>query len=254
MELSPNTPLCWLDPASTALYIRQAEQEYTKAFVNACFYKDWAEASFSLRAWEGLGSVLRIMPTPEQSRLVYFLAQFFSYFVSPNIELNSVSLQENEVILKTSIPEQGFPEIAKYLSACVTYIPCFTKNRNMTCSWQGDLFKIHFFNQQESIFDTSTTRTHITPELMNSLLEDFKKKEELLILREKTLLQKEEHIKEKEKELALEKKKQEKQLKNSLLDSFGQLFNLSKSAKLNTKKTKIKKKKNNTNQFSFDLD
>lgn len=254
VELSPNAPLSWLDSAHTALYIKQAEKEYRKVFANSSFYQDWAEASFSLRAWEGLDSVLRIMPTPEPERLAYFLAQFFSYFVSPSMEVNSLPLEGEKVLLKTSVSEKSLPEIAKYLSACIAYIPCFNKNSNVSCTWEGDLLQIHFFNQQATIFETSVAKTHITPELMNSLLEDFKKKEELLIIREKALLKKEKSLEEQEKTLLLKQQKRERQLKNSLLNAFGQLFNLSKKSKINSKNKKPIKGENNMDQFSFDLD
>lgn len=249
LDFSPSAPLRWLNPASTALYIQQAEKEYLKTFGNSSFYKDWAEASFSLRAWEGLDSVLRIMPTPEPERLAYFLAQFFSYFISPSMELNNSSFKEDTTELTTSVSEKSLPEIAKYLSACIAHIPCFTKNSNVTCVWEDSLLQIHSFNQQATIFETSVAKTHITPELMNSLLEDFKKKEELLILREKFLLKK-------EKDFLLKEKQREKQLKNNLLNSVSQLFNISKFSKVDGKlKTKIvKSKKYNAEQFSFDLD
>ncbi|MBE8221175.1 MAG: hypothetical protein HAW60_00420 [Bdellovibrionales bacterium] len=240
IEINKNLPLSWINTKNTSLYIKQAEKEYLKVFPNSFFYQDWAEASFSLRAWDGLGSVLRIMPMPDPERLAYFLAQFFSYFISPQIEVKSLSLGEKSEF-KTFISEKSFPEIAKYLSACITYIPCFNKNSNVSCTWEGDILRVNFFNQQPSIFDNQISKTHITPELMNSLLEDFKKKEELLIIREKDLLKQEKNL-----------KKQEKLLQNNLLSSFSKLFNLSKNVKTNSKK--IINTKNSIEQFSFDLD
>lgn len=254
-EFSPNSPLGWFDPVAASIYISQAETEYAKVYGGSLFYKDWAEASFSLRAWEGLDSVLRVMPSPEPDRLTYFLAQFFSYFISPSLNLTSLSSEEEQVKIETSISETAFPEVAKYLTACISYIPCFTKNSSVDCSWLGNTLQLKFLNQQSTIFDAAASRTHITPELMSSLLEDFKKKEELLIVREKFLLKKEKVLEKRENDFLLSKKKREKQLKTGLLSSFSQLFKMSLKSSLKAKKVKIKTRKNNiSDQFSFDID
>lgn len=160
----------WMEAEEMESFLALAEQLF-QLVSESDFIQKMAHSVPELRAWGLLDSVLRMMPRPQD--ILSQPERFLSYFISPQPPVEN--LQRNEKLLEMDVPihSDQYPYLTHYLRCAFETLPVFSGQAPAECEWKGMHFKILWSRDQESIFQQVDVGRHISPELLQSVVDSL---------------------------------------------------------------------------------
>lgn len=185
-------PSSWLDADSVEQFLEATESRLAHKFPNEELMSLVGHASFNLKSWGVLDSVLRMMQKPQD---IYLQPQrFLSYFVSPDVALHSLVSTSNSAKFDVVITSQEYPMITHYLSAALESLPQFIGKSLASVNWNHDKVVISWqeTDSQQELIQKNSEEAFVHPQLLNSIVQsleetqnELEKKNEELIKKEK---------------------------------------------------------------------
>lgn len=125
-----------------------------------------------IRAWGVLDSVLRMMPRPQE--IFNQPERFLSHFISPEPPIENLRRDEASIAFDLPLPAEQYPHVTAYLKAAFESLPVYVGQNPATCEWAGIHLKLNWSESQASIFETDPGH-QISPQLMESVIDELQK-------------------------------------------------------------------------------
>lgn len=125
-----------------------------------------------IRAWGVLDSVLRMMPRPQE--IFNQPERFLSHFISPEPPIENLRRDESSVSFDLPLPAEQYPHVTTYLKAAFESLPVYVGQNPATCEWTGIRLKLNWSESQTSIFEMDPGH-QISPQLMQSVIDELQK-------------------------------------------------------------------------------
>lgn len=164
-------PSSWLEAKKLEEFMHQLDLKFSSLVDDESFYTKIGSNSYELKSWGVLDSVLRMVQRPED---IYSQPQrFISYFVSPAPPIGNVQKIEEGIGFELPISSQEFPYVSEYLTAALASLPQFVGKPSAQVSWQQTQIKITWNKKQTDLLADVDLRPHHSPELVQSLIQNF---------------------------------------------------------------------------------
>lgn len=125
-----------------------------------------------IRAWGVLDSVLRMMPRPQE--IFNQPERFLSHFISPEPPVENLRRDESSISFDLPLPAEQYPHVTTYLKAAFESLPVYVGQTLATCEWTGIHLELHWSESQKSIFEIDPGH-QISPQLMQSVIDELQK-------------------------------------------------------------------------------
>lgn len=153
-----------------------------------------------LKAWGVLDSVLKMMPRPQE--IMNQPERFLSYFISPAPPVANLRREVNRVAFDLPISTEQFPLTTTLLKAAFSVLPCYVSQLPAKCEWDDIHFSLSWTAPPENLLLPAEQLGHrISPELMQSIIEQLEQNQRELEKRNEELVRKNEELEAAHKEL-----------------------------------------------------
>ncbi len=153
-----------------------------------------------LKAWGVLDSVLKMMPRPQE--IMNQPEKFLSYFISPAPPVANLRREENRVAFDLPISTEQFPLTTSVLKAAFSVLPCYVSQSQAKCEWEDIHFSLTWSKEPTNMLLTTEQLGHrISPELMQSIIDQLEQNQRELEKRNEELVRKNEELEAAHKEL-----------------------------------------------------
>jgi hypothetical protein len=125
-----------------------------------------------IRAWGVLDSVLRMMPRPQE--IFNQPERFLSHFISPEPPIENLRRDDSSISFDLPLPAEQYPHVTTYLKAAFESLPVYVGQNPATCEWTGIHLKLNWSQSQASIFAMDPGH-QISPQLMESVIDELQK-------------------------------------------------------------------------------
>lgn len=125
-----------------------------------------------IRGWGVLDSVLRMMPRPQE--IFNQPERFLSHFISPEPPIENLRRDESSISFDLPLPAEQYPLVTTYLKAAFESLPVYVGQSAATCEWSGIHLALHWSESQKSIFEIDPGH-QISPQLMQSVIDELQK-------------------------------------------------------------------------------
>ncbi len=156
------------------------------------FLSEIGRRSSELRAWGILDSVLKMMPASKE--VLYYPQRFLSYFISPEPPVENFKKDASGVSFDVPLHSAQYPWVVGFLSSVLEAIPAFSNDEPAHCSWEGISVLIKWGTKQSSLFSELDPGRHISPELIQSIVESLQTAQKELEEKSRELQKKEEQL------------------------------------------------------------
>lgn len=190
------TSLSWLPVNTVELFLKDVAHTYEEHYKSSDLMDRLAKHSFKACMWEGLDTVLKVMICPKPHRMSYFLENFLAYFFSPspNVTLTQKGM---EFSLSPDLNYAEYPLLVGYITKVIEHLPFFVKNNPVRCTWHGDRLSLDFTKDNASfrgkVHEEQSSKTR--DDHVEQLLNDLRKKEQLLKQKEEEVFAREKIVK-----------------------------------------------------------
>jgi predicted HTH domain antitoxin len=146
-----------------------------------------------LRAWGVLDSVLKMMPRPQE--IMNQPERFLSYFISPAPPVANLRREMYRVAFDLPISTEQFPLTTTLLKAAFSVLPCYVGQVPAKCDWSDIHFSLSWSQEMGSLLPPEEQNGHrISPELMQSIIEQLEQNQRDLEKRNEELVRKNEEL------------------------------------------------------------
>lgn len=146
-----------------------------------------------LRAWGVLDSVLKMMPRPQE--IMNQPERFLSYFISPAPPVANLRREMYRVAFDLPISTEQFPLTTSLLKAAFSVLPCYVGQIPAKCEWSDIHFSLSWSQEMVSLLPIEEQNGHrISPELMQSIIEQLEQNQRELEKRNEELVRKNEEL------------------------------------------------------------
>lgn len=153
-----------------------------------------------IKSWGVLDSVLRMMPRPQE--IMNQPERFLSYFISPAPPIAHLRRDMYHVAFDLPISTEQFPMITRFLKAVFSVLPCYVGQSPARCEWADIHFRLEWSPDTEMLLPVEDPQGHrISPELMQSIIEQLEQNQRVLEKRNEELVIKNEEIEKAHQEL-----------------------------------------------------
>ncbi len=153
-----------------------------------------------IKSWGVLDSVLRMMPRPQE--IMNQPERFLSYFISPAPPIAHLRRDMYHVAFDLPISTEQFPMITRFLKAVFSVLPCYVGQSPARCEWTEIHFRLEWSPDTELLLPVEDPQGHrISPELMQSIIEQLEQNQRVLEKRNEELVIKNEEIEKAHQEL-----------------------------------------------------
>ncbi len=146
-----------------------------------------------IRSWGVLDSVLRMMPRPQE--IMNQPERFLSYFISPAPPIAHLRRDMYHVAFDLPISTEQFPLTTSFLKAVFSVLPCYVGQSPARCEWEDIHFRLEWSPEAELTLPVEDPQGHrISPELMQSIIEQLEQNQRVLEKRNEELVVKNEQL------------------------------------------------------------
>ncbi len=192
-------PSCWLEADKVESFLSQLAHNYNINFPGECLVEKAGHASHELRSWGVLNSVLKMMMHPQD---LYSQPQrFISYFISPAPPIGDFQKSASKVSFKLPISKEEHPYVSDYLRATFESLPTFMSRPMAKATWELNQIEISWETNQAQLFEPNQDLTHLSPELLQSMVSAVENSEKALEEKIKECKEKDDRIQRLELEL-----------------------------------------------------
>ncbi len=125
-----------------------------------------------IRAWGVLDSVLRMMPRPQE--IFNQPERFLSHFISPEPPVENLRRDESSISFDLPLPAEQYPHVTTYMKAALESLPVYVGQNLATCEWSEIHLELRWSDHQKSIFEIDPGH-QISPQLMQSVIDELQK-------------------------------------------------------------------------------
>jgi hypothetical protein len=184
-------PTFWLEAAEVEKFIQNAhgllpqkdQQEFLSEIGRRCP---------DLRAWGILDSVLKMMPSSKE--VMFYPQRFLSYFISPEPPVENLKKDSLGVSFDIPIHSAQYPWVVGFLSSVLESVPCYSNDAAGICEWDGIHVVLKWGSNQDSLFTEVDPGRHISPELIQSIVESLQTAQKEIEEKNRELQKKEEQL------------------------------------------------------------
>jgi hypothetical protein len=153
-----------------------------------------------IKSWGVLDSVLRMMPRPQE--IMNQPERFLSYFISPAPPIAHLRRDMYHVAFDLPISTEQFPLTTSFLKAVFSVLPCYVGQAPARCDWSDIHFRLEWSPEPEQLLPVEDPHGHrISPELMQSIIEQLEQNQRVLEKRNEELVMKNEELEKAHQEL-----------------------------------------------------
>lgn len=153
-----------------------------------------------IKSWGVLDSVLRMMPRPQE--IMNQPERFLSYFISPAPPIAHLRRDMYHVAFDLPISTEQFPLSTSFLKAVFSVLPCYVGQAPARCEWVDIHFRLEWSPDTELLLPVEDPQGHrISPELMQSIIEQLEQNQRVLEKRNEELVIKNEELEKAHQEL-----------------------------------------------------
>lgn len=153
-----------------------------------------------IKSWGVLDSVLRMMPRPQE--IMNQPERFLSYFISPAPPIAHLRRDMYHVAFDLPISTEQFPMTTRFLKAVFSVLPCYVGQAPARCEWTEIHFRLEWSPETELLLPVEDPHGHrISPELMQSIIEQLEQNQRVLEKRNEELVIKNEELEKAHQEL-----------------------------------------------------
>jgi hypothetical protein len=153
-----------------------------------------------IKSWGVLDSVLRMMPRPQE--IMNQPERFLSYFISPAPPIAHLRRDMYHVAFDLPISTEQFPLTTRFLKAVFSVLPCYVGQSPARCEWSEIHFRLEWSPDTELLLPVEDPNGHrISPELMQSIIEQLEQNQRVLEKRNEELVIKNEELEKAHQEL-----------------------------------------------------
>lgn len=146
-----------------------------------------------IKSWGVLDSVLRMMPRPQE--IMNQPERFLSYFISPAPPIAHLRRDMYHVAFDLPISTEQFPLTTSFLKAVFSVLPCYVGQLPARCDWNDIHFNLEWSPEAELPLPVEDAQGHrISPELMQSIIEQLEQNQRILEKRNEELVVKNEEL------------------------------------------------------------
>lgn len=132
---------------------------------------------YRLRPWGVLDSVLRMMPKPQD--IFQQPERFLSYFISPEPPIENLTRTETKIEFDLPLLAEQYPLVTCYLKAAFEGLPRYVGQNLASCQWRDIHLKIEWPQVSVETFELTEDR-RISPQLLQSVVEELQKNQKEL--------------------------------------------------------------------------
>lgn len=151
-----------------------------------------------LKSWGVLDSVLRMMPKVKE--VFQQPDRFLSYFISPEPPVENINRTENSISFAIPLPAEQYPLTARFLKSAFESLTVFNGQGLSLCEWQDINIKINWSQAQSGLFKEDPGH-QISPELLNSVVEELQRGQKDLEEKNRELQRRNEELLQAQKEI-----------------------------------------------------
>ena len=154
-----------------------------------------------IKSWGVLDSVLRMMPRPQE--IMNQPERFLSYFISPAPPIAHLRRDMYHVAFDLPISTEQFPLTTRFLRAVFSVLPCYVGQSPARCDWKDIHFRLEWSPDTERLLpvEDDPQGHRISPELMQSIIEQLEQNQRVLEKRNEELVIKNEELEKAHQEL-----------------------------------------------------
>lgn len=146
-----------------------------------------------IKSWGVLDSVLRMMPRPQE--IMNQPERFLSYFISPAPPIAHLRRDMYHVAFDLPISTEQFPLTTSFLKAVFSVLPCYVGHSPARCEWTDIHFRLEWAPDPEVPLPGEDSHGHrISPDLMQSIIEQLEQNQRILEKRNEELVLKNEEL------------------------------------------------------------
>jgi hypothetical protein len=182
-------PSTWISAPEMEFFLEKIEQTYNAGEPE--FLTRVGHRQAELHAWGVLDSVLKMMTKPQE---IFVQPQrFMSYFVSPEPPLEKILRTDEGISFDWPLPSDQYPHVAAYLKAAFEALPTYMGQGLGQCQWQEIHLELRWPRNSISLSDKDLGH-QISPQLLQSVVEELQKNQRDLEEKNRELLRKNEEL------------------------------------------------------------
>ena len=139
-------PDSWMDAEQVELLLRNIQNAYQQRFIDKDLVATVGHNAPHLKSWGGLDDSLNFLESP---KAIYDkLDKFFSFFISPSIDIYNKKNQPDFFSFKTDFNRDKYPIVADYLKSILETLPVFLGGDPTEAEWKNETVKIYHSQEQ----------------------------------------------------------------------------------------------------------
>ena len=142
-------PHSWMDGAQVEMLLHNIKRAYQSQFLDKDLVTTVGHNSMGLNCWGGLEDFIRLFHTTHE--IHEKLCVFFSYFVSPGLEIQSTKRTGNYYSFITDFDGEEYPVVRDYFRSILEALPSFLGGDMTEVEWNSEEVKI-YYAEEETLF------------------------------------------------------------------------------------------------------
>ncbi len=142
-------PHSWMDATQVEMLLRNIKGAYQNQFLDKDLVTTVGHNSMELNCWGGLENFLKMFHSSHE--IHDKLDIFFSYFMSPSLEIQNKKRTGNYYFFNTDFNGEEYPTVRDYFRSILEVLPSFLGGDMTEVEWNSEEVKI-YYAEEETLF------------------------------------------------------------------------------------------------------